>query len=117
MKKENVALFLTEHLNDFPKSQLCFVKEKLLELSDDAFMALNCLDFKNTNNMFLVSLFGGVLGIDRFLVGDTALGLIKLLTMGGIGIFAIVDWFLVKKRTQQYNFDLLLNYLNVVSFE
>lgn len=39
----------------------------------------------------LLSVFVGWLGIDRFYVGHVGIGILKLLTCGGLGIWAIVD--------------------------
>lgn len=45
--------------------------------------------------LIIASLGLGVLGIDRFYAGDTTMGIIKLLTMGGLGIWAIIDWIII----------------------
>jgi hypothetical protein len=39
----------------------------------------------------LISLFVGTLGIDRFYLGYTGLGILKLITLGGCGIWALID--------------------------
>ena len=39
----------------------------------------------------LLSIFIGILGVDRFYVGHIGLGVVKLLTCGGLGIWAIID--------------------------
>jgi len=39
----------------------------------------------------LLSFFLGGLGIDRFYLGHSGLGVAKLLTLGGCGIWALID--------------------------
>ncbi len=43
----------------------------------------------------LLSLFVGSLGVDRFYLGYTGLGVVKLLTCGGCGIWSIIDLILI----------------------
>lgn len=43
----------------------------------------------------LVSVFFGTLGVDRFMMGHIGLGLLKLVTVGGFGIWWLIDVILI----------------------
>ena len=46
---------------------------------------------KNWNVAVCLSLFLGYLGVDRFYLGCIGLGILKLVTFGGMGIWWMVD--------------------------
>lgn len=46
----------------------------------------------------LMSIFFGTLGVDRFIMGHVGLGILKLITAGGFGIWWLVDVILIAMR-------------------
>ena len=50
---------------------------------------------KDWLTVLLISFFVGAFGVDRFYLGYTGLGVVKLLTGGGCGIWALIDLILI----------------------
>lgn len=60
---------------------------------------------KNPTTALILSLFLGTLGVDRFYVGQVGLGFGKLLTLGGLWVWAVVDWFLIMGAARRRNLE------------
>ena len=87
----------------FPTEQVQYIRQRLEALPEQQLSMLYAISFQDPTMMLIISLFGGSLGIDRFMLGQVGLGIGKLLTCGGCGIWAIVDWFLIMDATRQSN--------------
>lgn len=107
MDAQKVDLFIMTNGKFFESHLVHQIRERLLTLDDSKWSLLNTMQFKDPTVSLIVSLLGGSLGIDRFLIGDTGLGVGKLLTCGGLGIWAIIDWFLIMGATREKNLEKL----------
>tara|TARA_B000000565_G_scaffold23342_1_gene16057 strand:+ start:227 stop:448 length:222 start_codon:yes stop_codon:yes gene_type:complete len=50
---------------------------------------------KDWTTLLILSVLLGGLGVDRFYAGHIGLGVLKLLTLGGCGIWALIDIIMV----------------------
>ena len=87
----------------FEPFHLIAIRDKMLQMDDSKFIQLQAANLKDPTILLVVSILGGHFGIDRFLIGDTGIGIAKLLTCGGLGVWTIVDWFLIMGRTRETN--------------
>lgn len=107
MDAQKVDMFILTNGKFFESHQLVQIRERLLQIDESKWVAIQTLQFKDPTTSLIVSLLGGSLGIDRFMIGDTGLGVGKLLTCGGLGIWAIIDWFLIMGDTREKNMAVL----------
>lgn len=98
-------MFVMSNRDSFDPSQWAVIKEKLRILPDEQSAQILGTSFKSPKFMLIISIFWGTWGIDRFLLGEIGLGVAKLLTCGGAGIWTIVDWFTIQRKTREYNFN------------
>ena len=101
-------LLLSTYGKYFPEERFADVKTILENMSEDKQAALAMAGFKDPTISLIISLLGGAFGVDRFYIGDTGLGIAKLLTCGGLGIWSIIDWFLIMSAAREKNFQKLL---------
>lgn len=103
MDAQKVDMFIMSNGKFFESHQMNMIRERLLALDDSKWPVLSTTQFKDPTTTLIVSILAGSLGIDRFMIGDTGLGVGKLLTCGGLGIWAIIDWFMIQKATREKN--------------
>lgn len=111
MDAKKVDLFIMGNKEYFPAEKIVFLKSKLASTSDDRFDLIQAMEFKKPLTLLLISIFLGSLGIDRFMLKDTGMGILKLLTGGLCGILTIIDWFSIQKKAQEKNFNDLMQIL------
>lgn len=58
---------------------------------------------KDRGLILVLSVLFGYWGVDRFMIGDIGLGVLKLLTLGLCGILWLIDLFRIQAATDDYN--------------
>ena len=111
MEQQKVDMYLMMNNKYFPESQIGFLRERLLACDDSKAGFIQTMQFKDPIISLILSLLIGGWGIDRFYIGDTGLGIAKLVTCGGLGIWAIIDWFLIMNSTREKNLTRLMSIL------
>ena len=113
MDAQKVDMFLMTQGKNFPEEFIPTIRERLLQVSDDKAVMLSTMQFKDPTIVLILSIFLGSFGIDRFFIGDMGLGIGKLLTGGGCGVWTIVDWFLIMGATKQKNYEKLVMVMTI----
>lgn len=105
MDQNKIYMYIMTNHKYFPAEKLMYLKDKLRTMDEEKFSLISTIEFKDPTTILLVSIFLGGLGIDRFMLGDTGMGILKLLTAGLCGILTIIDWFTVSKKAKELNFN------------
>lgn len=111
MDAQKVDMFIMSNSKFFESHQVAMIRERLLQIDDTKWAMISTVPLKDPTTSLIVSILAGGLGIDRFLIGDTGMGIGKLLTCGGLGIWSIVDWFLIQGATREKNYQKLVAFL------
>ena len=103
MSEEKVDMFFMSNKRFFKQRNFFYIKEQLLQADESKWTPLQFLQFKDPTITIIISLLFGTLGIDRFFIGDIFFGVLKLFTFGGLGIWTIIDWFIIMDITKERN--------------
>ena len=100
-----INMLLMNSAKYFPEASIPAIRQTLEGLSPDKASQVLAMEYKDPTIALCLSLicFFGVSGIDRFYIGDIGLGVGKLITGGGCGIWALIDIFTAGKRTREFN--------------
>ena len=110
--------FLSANTANFPSEQLPSLRERLSQLDDSqANQVIAATEVKNPTTALILSIFLGSFGVDRFYIGNTGLGIGKLLATlllpfitFGFSLFftwiwIVVDWLLIMNATKAANLE------------
>ena len=116
MTNDKINLFIASHSKEFDMTQIPQVKSMLEKIPEEKETMIMGMDLKSPTTVLIVSLLVGSFGIDRFMLGDIGLGVLKLLTLGGLGIWTIVDWCTAISRAKRYNYLEFVNMVNTLGY-
>jgi TM2 domain-containing membrane protein YozV len=105
MDTQKVDMYIMSNAKYFESHQIGAIRDRLLAIDDNKWILLQSMPLKDPQTSLILSILVGVYGVDRFYIGDTGIGIGKLLTCGGLGIWTIIDWFNIQNATRQKNFE------------
>ena len=111
LDQQKIDMYIMTNQKYFPEEKIVYLKDKLRTMDDEKFSLISTIQMKDPTTLLLVSIFLGTLGIDRFMLGDIGMGVLKLLTLGCCGILTIVDWCTISKKARERNFNKVMSLL------
>ena len=106
-------MWIMANTSNFKPEHMVYLQDHLRSLPPERTDMLVAVKLHNPTTMLLFSIFLGSLGVDRFMLGDTGLGVGKLLTLGGCGIWGLIDIFLIGDRAKVKNFEAVMTALGL----
>lgn len=102
--------FIVMNANKFPRMALPALRQEMQNVAPQTQYQVMSAAYKEPVLAWVLSFFLGMIGVDRFYVGDTGLGIGKLLltifTFGMLGwIWWFVDLFLILNRARRANYE------------
>lgn len=101
MKPELVQAFMLKNGECFDQMVIQDVQNKLEDLDDSKSALMMSLNLQNPTIVLIIAI---VLGWDRFFLEDIGLGVLKVITCYGCGIWWLIDIFSAQRRTYEYNY-------------
>ena len=106
MQKEKIDQFIMVNADKFPQLMIEQIRQKLEKLDESKESMLMAMEWKSPKVALLLAIF--VSFADRMYLGQVGLGVAKLLTCGGVGIWSLVDLFSAMSRARMYNYNKLM---------
>lgn len=114
MNSDKVNQWLSQNMNNFNPAQIQDIKTRLESIPEEKWMTVMSVEFRDCTTMLILSLLIGELGVDRFMLGDTGMGILKLLTGGCCGILWLIDVINIKKMTRDYNYKKFIEAISII---
>ena len=97
--------WIMANAENFKPEHFSSVKQRVSQMSDDKIDMLLTAKFHKPMTMLIIAIVVGEFGVDRFMLGQTGLGIAKLLTFGGCLIWWLIDIFTASNRAKDKNYE------------
>jgi len=111
MDANKIDMFFIANGKKLPAEKAVLIREKMAQIDDSRYATISSVELKDPTTMLLVSIFLGGIGVDRFMMGETGMGILKLLTAGLCGILWLIDLIGITKKVKEYNYNELMKIL------
>ena len=101
MKQELIQSFLLQNGECFETFQIPEIQKQMAAVDDAKSAVFLGLSLQKPTLILVIAI---LLGWDRFFLDDIGLGVVKVLTCYGCGIWWLIDIFTATKRTRDYNY-------------
>jgi len=106
MEQNKVESLFLSLKDSVPQEKLAVLKNALNNAPADRYDLVNLVKLKNPTTILLMSILLGGIAVDRFMLGDIGLGILKILF--GFGIWPLIDIFLCYKKAKEQNLQEIL---------
>lgn len=111
MEQSKVDLFIATNASKFKGEVLPIIKQNLEKMSDDKYLMMQSVGLKDPTTILLIAIF---LGWERLFLEDIGLGILKILTCQGLGIWWLIDIFTASDRAKDFNFRKFMSLNNIM---
>ena len=101
MKQEIIQQFMMQNGECFDPMMQAEIQKQLEEIDDSKSGLILGGSYQKPTLILVIAI---LLGWDRFFLDDIGMGVVKILTGFGCGIWWLIDIFSAKKRTYEFNY-------------
>ena len=118
-----IDYYFINNKDRFPAEKITLIKKKIHEIDvrtggtmtdADIITVMDAVQTKTPTNMLLISIFLGGWGVDRFMMDEVGMGVLKLLTGGVCGVLWLVDVIQISGKVREDNFNKLMAALSTL---
>lgn len=103
MNSKSIGNYFEANSKFFKEEQISILRNAMTDAPDSKYDIVRTTKLRSPAAMTAIAIFFP--GFEKFFLGETGKGLLKLFTLGGFGIWAVIDWFKTSGHTKSYNYN------------